>query len=1356
MQRTSPVHYIAPSAISITPNANDSANDIAVHIVRNTKIKVYSRGIVDMDSQAADYQEWTLAGRNRRLADDTAPYTIYARLNSTNKDDAYLVFAKKVYALGIWTDKYTALSFDGTSGRLYNGYWYVRLGDVPAPVDGKRTVDLDTGILGTEQFNSEWVANPDPLPLRVELSVTVNDEDAGPMPYVYWGETLVLTAMLKEGWTSDEKDRFDHWEIARDTGNTQADNTWNAVDRSATFGQTGSIELMHGRGATQGVRDDFNSAVNATFIVNAMENTGTEQSPVYAVLKSASICIMAETWEKYELSLAAQMVTYSPITRTYSPNNGIEFNIRATDQKGDVFLMTNKQLADAGLVAEYAVIGTDSWTAIAISGPGGNVAEGTVPQDAFTTNQQSINVRIKIIKNGANKELHRATVAFLRDGEDSKEREWIFLRSTEAITFGTQEHPYPASISGGQVNPSGAATGSDTNKNQDGWVPEGWWDEQQGVDATNRYEYGAYRDFVHESGSTPAHWGTFSTPKIWNHYGKDGENGQDAPYDVLTYGRASTRELSGGTPSGFDSKTGWQNVAPATSDTYLYIWQRTQHYNSAGQQTSTSYVCLTGEDGEDSTVPGPAGEDAVNVVVSPASMIVQQDINDKDAIAYAADNNLGRFSIQVLKGSTACTITRIEAVATHMYVYNTSSTGPENPPGTCIWQPGATIADMYLKGIGKDNQDNYYTTGQIALSIYYTDPDTSSGKNITIIVKAYVNLIGSWSETIVGDTKTEVARSLTYGYDPVSGEVISLENFGQYIKSSEVNISRITKQVNNGKNMLKGVLTGDGWKTGSNDADVTLDSDGWFAADGVGGNTFKSPSFDVVKDNTITLSFWADSTSSINVVFNRGGNTSTIGTTYDATTQRHRVSYTPAADGTCFVVINTAKIYHPQVEVGTTPTQFNASATEEESIMRQTSNSIEQSVSGKINAFNLMSLLNWTDGSNNVQAADVKLGKAGEANSLYSPQLYLDAGTYTFSGYFSGFLAKLITRNTAAGTAKTTNITPISTAERWNGLTRYYFEFTLDPGKYVNINLYIPAQNTAALYRPQLERGSEMSRYVPCGDAIGSTGYAEIAANAVGLGVRSDLGDVGIHIQGASQDRYVAVKGGKFKMLDENDNETFVLDEQGNLMSKGSASFGGTIKAKNLFHNVCLFACGGIYDSEIYYCADLSTMESECIEYGWTDYTWYDEGEYYDWSVERAREGAHWANPPAGFIRCTGEADIIRMIPQATDNWTDTTPVVLPDPQDFPGKLIEIQPYSSDANQEKTCYVDCVVHRSRGGGATFGNFSIGIEYGNGGFKVPYQGWVNSTSVKTGRKWFFHSMYLNCSGYNDWFWVADQV
>lgn len=1278
MQRTSPVHYIAPSAISITPNANDSANDIAVHIVRNTKIKVYSRGIVDMDSQAADYQEWTLTGRNRRLADDTAPYTIYARLNSTNKDDAYLVFAKKVYALGIWTDKYTALSFDGTSGRLYNGYWYVRLGDVPAPVDGKRTVDLDTGILGTEQFNSEWVANPDPLPLRVELSVTVNDEDAGPTPYVYWGETLVLTAMLKEGWTSDEKDRFDHWEIVRDTGNTQADNTWNAVDRSATFGQTGSIELMHGRGATQGVRDDFNSAVNTTFIVNAMENTGTEQSPVYAVLKSASICIMAETWEKYELSLAAQMVTFSPITKTYSPNNGIGFNIRATDQKGDVFLMTNKQVTDAGLVAEYAVIDTDSWTAIAISGPGGNVAEGTVPQDAFTTNQQSINVRIK---NGANKELHRATIAFLRDGEDSKEREWIFLRSTEAITFGTQEHPYPASISGGQVNPSGAATGSDTNKNQDGWVPEGWWDEQQGVDATNRYEYGAYRDFAKENGGVAAHWGAFTTPKIWNHYGKDGDN---APYDVLTYGRASTRVLSGGTPSGFDSTTGWQNVAPATSDTYPYIWERTQHYNSAGQQTSTSYVCLTGEDGEQGVPggPGPAGEDAVNVVVSPASMIVQQDINDKDAIAYAADNNLGRFSIQVLKGSTACTITRIEAVATRVYVYNTSSTGPENPPGTCIWQPGATIADMYLKGIGKDNQNNYYTTGQITLSIYYTDPDTSSGKNITIIVKVYVNLIGSWSETIVGDTKTEVARSLTYGYDPDSGEVISLENFGQYIKSSEVNISRITKQVNNGKNMLKGVLTGDGWKTGSNDADVTLDSDGWFVANGVGGNTFKSPSFDVVKDNTITLSFWADSASSINVVFNRGGNTSTIGTTYDATTQRHRVSYTPAADGTCFVVINTAKIYHPQVEVGTTPTQFDASATEEESIMRQTSNSIEMSVSGKINAFNLMSLLNWTDGSNNVQAADVKLGKAGEANSLYSPQLYLDAGTYTFSGYYNNFYIRLLTSSNGSSETET-QLEAHSTSERYQELNRSYATFTLDEPKYVRIRMYPPAQGTTGtLYRPQLERGSEMSRYVPCGDAIGSTGYAEITANAVGLGVRSDLGDVGIHIQGASQDRYVGVKGGKFKMLDENGNATFVLDTNGNLVSQGDASFNGTVRAKNFYHRLCVVEGAGIDNTSTYnscvslYITNATEFKSYAEDDGFlSEVSNVQDGDVLIWDSEHYPIGVQFGQTFGGARACSGDADEVVYINTSSGQMISNS-LYLPSAASCEGKKVTV--YNKD------------------------------------------------------------------------------
>lgn len=74
MPRISPVHYIAPSSVSITPNCNGSVNDLAVYVARGAKIKVFSRnaGILTENSE---YQEWTLKGRNRRkqvLSNDQA------------------------------------------------------------------------------------------------------------------------------------------------------------------------------------------------------------------------------------------------------------------------------------------------------------------------------------------------------------------------------------------------------------------------------------------------------------------------------------------------------------------------------------------------------------------------------------------------------------------------------------------------------------------------------------------------------------------------------------------------------------------------------------------------------------------------------------------------------------------------------------------------------------------------------------------------------------------------------------------------------------------------------------------------------------------------------------------------------------------------------------------------------------------------------------------------------------------------------------------------------------------------------------------------------------------------------------
>lgn len=231
MARTSPVYYIAPSAISIVPNCNGTASDLAVSFSRGAKLRVYYPSIFALGMVDGTYQEWTLRGRNRRLADPEKPYTIYARLRmaedptsstslATAHANAYLVFAKQVKdANNEWTDPYilspnpSATSplnnITGADGAKYSwppiparqteqgrtGYWWVKMGTVSAPDENnQRTVDLDTGILGTEEYNNRWRLNPDDLPDNPVRTVIVDRGTWAATPHViYHGPTGTRT-----------------------------------------------------------------------------------------------------------------------------------------------------------------------------------------------------------------------------------------------------------------------------------------------------------------------------------------------------------------------------------------------------------------------------------------------------------------------------------------------------------------------------------------------------------------------------------------------------------------------------------------------------------------------------------------------------------------------------------------------------------------------------------------------------------------------------------------------------------------------------------------------------------------------------------------------------------------------------------------------------------------------------------------------------------------------------------------------------------------------------------------------------------------------------------------------------------
>lgn len=298
MARTSLVHYIAPTAISLTPNCNGSANDIAVYLARDTKIKVYSQK-AGIDTVDANFQEWTLAGRNRRLADSSAPYTIYARLRKDDKTDGYLVFTKKQLDGGVWKDKYPYVTTEGLYTDTYaaesQDYWYIRLGDVTLPENSKREITLDTGILGTEQYNAQWTINPDDWPDRLDLTASIDGVDAGAVPNVYWGNTLLLAAHYIKGWDTVDDADVVRWNIARNTGNATADEAWNypypnesTRAREMTDGQ---IALHH-----KLIGDDFNNTGTVTFTVTAWgyDEDDTQHTQL-VVLAEASMSVLAET-----------------------------------------------------------------------------------------------------------------------------------------------------------------------------------------------------------------------------------------------------------------------------------------------------------------------------------------------------------------------------------------------------------------------------------------------------------------------------------------------------------------------------------------------------------------------------------------------------------------------------------------------------------------------------------------------------------------------------------------------------------------------------------------------------------------------------------------------------------------------------------------------------------------------------------------------------------------------------------------------------------------------------------------------------------------------------------------------------
>jgi hypothetical protein len=212
----------------------------------------------------------------------------------------------------------------------------------------------------------------------------------------------------------------------------------------------------------------------------------------------------------------------------------------------------------------------------------------------------------------------------------------------------------------------------------------------------------------------------------------------------------------------------------------------------------------------------------------------------------------------------------------------------------------------------------------------------------------------------------------------------------------------------NGKNLLSGVMTGNGWKAGTYedgifeyDDDADFDSNGEWISPAEGDTLIVSPEIVITKRHIYTVSAYIEGTQTIRVAIILLGQTPEL---RNITGTGRVYVTTELTAGTYRIVIEASKIRHAQVELADgwdfAPTAFETSSTEVSSRIKQTADGITSTVqrdyatksqlqqtASSINA-NITNLDNQTQAALNLKAdsADLTMMR----NGLETAGVHLD------------------------------------------------------------------------------------------------------------------------------------------------------------------------------------------------------------------------------------------------------------------------------------------------------------------------------------------------------------------------------
>lgn len=186
---------------------------------------------------------------------------------------------------------------------------------------------------------------------------------------------------------------------------------------------------------------------------------------------------------------------------------------------------------------------------------------------------------------------------------------------------------------------------------------------------------------------------------------------------------------------------------------------------------------------------GATGKNSVVANALPSSQIINQDITD---VTNIDSPNLSETVImEVWDGNRKLAtneITSIIVSQTNPHVYINDATGTPRITGSITLPTDRFV----IKGVGKDGNDQYYSDASISCVVNFTLNGTQ--KSITVPVKVYVNLLGSWKVIVENGAEQKVGERINYEAGP-DGTVLRTAWNANITESATALRSEYTEQI---------------------------------------------------------------------------------------------------------------------------------------------------------------------------------------------------------------------------------------------------------------------------------------------------------------------------------------------------------------------------------------------------------------------------------------------------------------------------------------------------------------------------------------------------------------------------------